>query len=290
MAVKAYAAPLACPAWRVYNRRCVRKIGMTALPSDNRRSGGEMMAAPGLTRAIFEALAAPVRDGNASIDHDEAYRLRGRIIGAMIRQARLAAECEADACARRLSLGADDFSAWEYGERAPSLPQVEALARYLAAPESAKEPSPDQAEEYQRLRQRLLGALLQRARKSQDLEADELCAPTGLDAATLERYEYGETAIPLHHLAALAGRLRQDLRLFADPKGPSRKPEAPGARDAAHKAESSDLETFANDQRNRAFIRLAMAFRDIDRGDLNRIASALLAIIGEGRNSKPAPG
>ena len=252
-----------------------------------------MKAATELTRAMFDALDAPSRHYGAAIDYDEAYRLRGRIVGALIRQARLEAECEVDACAQFLCLPADDIEAWEYGERVPSLPQVEALARYLAAPELANENGAavgdaQQRDEYARLRQKLLGALLQSERKSQNIEPEDLCAMSGLDAAALERYEFGETAIPLHHLTVLARALGRDLAEFADPTGPSRVPAKPGLRDAAPKKDNGDLETFASDRRNRAFIRLAMAFRDIDRGDLKSIASALLAIIGDGRNPKTA--
>ncbi|MCY3782134.1 MAG: hypothetical protein OXG78_17605 [Chloroflexi bacterium] len=114
----------------------------------------------------------------------------------------------------------------------------------------------------------------------------DLSAKTGLDAELLKRYEYGETTIPVHHLAILAEAVQQDLSYFTDVGGFNRLKKSPATREASSAVdEDADLMEFAADRRNRAFIRLAMAFRGIEREDLDRIASALSAIIRERREA-----
>ncbi len=243
-----------------------------------------------LTRVALSALQSSTSADSEYVDHDEAHCLRGKILGVLIRQSRLAAEVTTEDCARYLSVKPQLIEAWELGERAPSLSQLEGLASCFKAPMSDESLSAavlPQAEqdEYMRIRQRLAGALLQSARRDQEASIEDISARTGLDADLLQRYEYGESVMPVHHLTALAQAVQRDLSYFTDSAGVSLRRASPSARNAATaKDEDVDLAQFAADQRNRAFIRLAMAFRDIDREDLDRIASALLAIIRERRD------
>ena len=242
-----------------------------------------------LTHAAFRTLQSTSTGGPDCADHDEAHRLRGRILGVLMRQARLAAERTGEDCARYLSVDAETIEAWELGISVPSLPHLEMLAGFFKLPiadetENASDPLPPGNDEYWRLRQRIVGALLQSGRKAQDLSAEDLSAKTGLDAKLLGKYEYGEAAIPVHHLTILAEAVHLDLSYFADAKGINRQNMSSTAHEASPATdEDADLVEFAADRRNRAFIRLAMAFRDIDREELDRIASALSAIIGERR-------
>lgn len=243
-----------------------------------------------LTRAALSALQLPTSADSESVDHDEAHRLRGKILGVLIRQGRLAAERSAEDCARYLSVKPQMIEAWELGDRVPSLPQLEGLASCFKASMSDESLSAailpqTENDEYMRIRQRLVGALLQSARRAQEASIEDISARTGLDTDLLQRYEYGEFAIPAHHLTVLAQAVQRDLSYFSDSARVNPRRASPSSRNAATaKDEEADLAQFAADQRNQAFIRLAMAFRDIDREDLDRIASALLAIIRERRD------
>jgi transcriptional regulator with XRE-family HTH domain len=60
-----------------------------------------------------------------------AMTLRAKIIGALIRDARLAAEKTIDECAGIVGVPEQDFEAYELGSRAISLPELEAIAYHL---------------------------------------------------------------------------------------------------------------------------------------------------------------
>src|SRR5690606_16356552 len=70
------------------------------------------------------------------VDHAEAYRIRGKMIGVLLRDARLDAGRSLDDCARVLQVAPEDIEAWEFGDQVPSLPQLEILAYYLGVPVS----------------------------------------------------------------------------------------------------------------------------------------------------------
>lgn len=235
-----------------------------------------------LPRQAFDWLRVSQPSESAAYDHERAHALRGKILGALIRRGRLAAQCDADDCALSLKIQADYIEAWELGQCAPSLPQLESLSRFFQAPDSVAALD----DEYARIRQSLIGALLQSARLSKALSLEDMSVMTGLAADLLRRYEFGETQLPAHHLIALAHALDRDLDFFADlmpAKGAAPQTQVPHA--VVEPAADDRLTQFTADQRNHAFIRLAMAFRDMERDALDRVASALLAIIRDSQEA-----
>lgn len=248
-----------------------------------------------LTQAAFEALRSSKPLEKRLVDQEEAHRIRMRILGVIIRQGRLAATYTLEECAQLLGADAQLIESWELGRSMPSLPQLEALSVCFNAPRlddpsgEIRLPRPA-GEEYLRIRQRIVGVLLQSARQAREFTVADLGALTGIDADILTQYEIGESTIPVHHLTILAQAVRQELSFFSEPgdeKFSTMRATAPIA--PAAKNEDEEIATFAADGRNRAFIRLAMAFREIDREDLYRLASALLAIIREKRDSNGRP-
>ncbi len=245
--------------------------------------------AQALPRLAFELLRVSPPAREPAYDHNQAHDLRRKILGALIRRGRLAAECEADDCSRALNVHADLIEAWELGRSAPSLPQLESLSRLFQSPESAEAEDDEQTNEhaeYKRIRRSLIGALLQSARLAQARSLEDLSAMTGLEADLLRRYEFGEAPLPAHHLMALAHTLERDLYFFVDSPPVRRvKTSAQTMRPAKHQDEDARLTQFAADRRNRAFIRLAMAFRDMDSAALDQVASALLAIVRDSQET-----
>ena len=254
------------------------------MSQDTRHSGDSAQLLGQADRAL--RLSPPV--AGAAYDHDLAQSLRGKIVGALIRRERLAAGRDAEECARYLRVEARLIEAWELGESVPSLPQLEALSHFFASPAPAsqliaKQRSSQSLDEYWRIRQRLLGAQLQSLRKARRISLESLSAEVGLDAGLLRRYEYGEAVVPAHHLMSLAQAMRRDIAGFLDPT--PHQP-APAPRPASDKEnDEAQLQAFAADTRNRAFIRLAMAFRAMDPADLDRVAAALMAIIRDGQSA-----
>ena len=242
-----------------------------------------------LTQAALEALGSSPSSATATDNQAEAHRLRGRILGVLIRRGRLAAERSVEDCAAYLQVDAQLLDDWELGASVPGLPQLEGLTRFLLAAaggdsnEAAEAPAADLAE-YTLLRQRMIGAQLKLARQMQHFEVEELGNAAGLDVDLIERYEFGDLVIPMNHLCALAGAVRQDLAYFLHSAN-VRRDQPPSQASGAEAAADTDLVQFAADGENQAFIRLAMAFRQIDRDDLHRIAEALYNIINERRDA-----
>ncbi len=244
-----------------------------------------------LTQVALRTLQSSTSSTNEQYNYEQAHSLRGKILGVLIRQGRLASEVTAEDCALYLSVEPQLIEAWELGKDVPSLPQLEGLGDCFKAandgePISASALPLPARDEYLRLRQRLLGALLQAVRRAREISIEGVSANTGLDVELLKKYEYGESAIPVHHLTMLAQSFEQELGYFTDTGGYGRIKKQRTSRETAKATdEEAELMHFATDYRNQAFIRLAMAFRDIDREDLDRIADALLAIIRDGRDA-----
>lgn len=243
-----------------------------------------------LTQAALEALHSAPAPAATTQNREEAHSLRGRILGVLIRLGRLSAQLSVEDCAAFLLVDAQLIDAWEHGESVPGLPQLEGLTRCLLAAstgetnESAPVKNSDLSEFYL-LRKRMIGAQLKLARQMQDFEVKDLGRISGLDSDLIERYEFGEVTIPMNHLCVLAQAVRQDLRYFLHSDGIQRGSNHPTSADAEEAPSDTDLVRFAADDKNQDYIRLAMAFRQIDREDLQRIAEALYSIISERRDA-----
>lgn len=230
-----------------------------------------------LTQAALETLPLLGAQGTQEKNRQEAYVLHGKIMGALIRQCRKNAARSLEDCARFLQVDLQLLREWEYGDRAPSLPQVELLTIFFARQaDPAGDGGPPDAE-YLLLRQRLIGALLRAARESTRQSVEDLGASTALDSELLNAYEMGKSMIPVNHLSALAQAVERDLSDFIEPNGVGPQPRASCAQTTA--AAAVDPRQFLEDRRNEAFVRLAMAFRHMDRQQLHRIVDALSGIL-----------
>ncbi|MCY4146471.1 MAG: hypothetical protein OXE95_12770 [Chloroflexi bacterium] len=222
-----------------------------------------------LASVALDALQPAANKKPSRQDRPLAERLRAKIIGVLLRKARLAAERAPEECAAFLTMTTEQFMAWETGEKAPSLPELELLSRFLQGA-----PTPARQSDYLLLRQRIIGVLLQKARMKADADAAQAIVPP----ERLRAYELGERSMPMTDLCALAQALSIELGAFqyaSEPERPFAAP-SPAQATAASAVAATD---FAADRQNAAFIRLAMAFRHINVDDLHRIADALLAII-----------
>ena len=251
-----------------------------------------------LTQAALEALQPSSLEMSDSGNHDEARSVRGRILGVLIRKWRIQAERSPTECAEFMRAQPQLIEAWEYGDSVPCWPQLELLSLYLNGRSADLRDSAltkDNAAriEYMLLRQRFIGALLRAARETIGWSIDELGERAGLEADLIKRFELGEEKIPVSDLAALAQSLKRDLAFFtALPQAPPYT--LPWKSTAESSTESNtELRQFATQSENRAFIKLAMAFKHIEPDDLHRIADALSAIISAkvdsiGRSGSPS--
>ncbi|MBX3005138.1 MAG: helix-turn-helix domain-containing protein [Anaerolineales bacterium] len=161
----------------------------------------------------------------------QAIQLRSKIIGVLLRDARLAAGKSLKQVADVIGLSSGTLSAVERGANALSLPELELLAFYLRIPLAhfwsedivSQEVSPAetlQAEGLLALRHRTVAALLRQGRNEKSLSQKELSDRTGISPSRIRRYESGETAVPLPELESLAASLGYTLDDFTDSSGP----------------------------------------------------------------------
>ncbi|MGE5123645.1 MAG: helix-turn-helix domain-containing protein [Acidobacteriaceae bacterium] len=152
--------------------------------------------------------------------------IRAKKLGVLIRDVRMKSGKSLEECAQAMGLSAEDLAAMEYGQRPPTLPELEILAYYLEVPlehfwQSSlliTDGSDKQfdAEEIKQLRQASIGELLRKARTEAALTVEQLAENSGIEPANLQAYEEGGAAIPLPELEAVAQALNNPLSTFED--------------------------------------------------------------------------
>lgn len=163
---------------------------------------------------------------SAPPDFEELYLLRARILGVLIRDARLAAGMTWEQVAGPVGVDPETLEAWELGTEMPCLPQIEILSYTLGMPishfwgtetllEEAHHQHVDPTE-YVALRNRLIGALLRAAREQANLTQEQLAAEAGISAGNVAAYELGQRPIPTPVLSSLASACSVNLSYFLE--------------------------------------------------------------------------
>lgn len=166
----------------------------------------------------------------AQRDFAELHALRARVLGVLLRDARMANNLSAAELATALDVPESTVLAWEFGNDSPSLPQLELIAYKLNLPIShffgtqmlerkrQRDLSVPPAE-YTLLRQRVIGIRLSLARREARLSLEELAKLSGTDSETLSAYEFGQLPVPFPQLASLAMALRRSPSYFLEDVG-----------------------------------------------------------------------
>lgn len=226
--------------------------------------------------------------GDSPRDFDELYRLRARILGVLIRDAREAADLNIPECAAQIGVDPALLEEWELGKAMPSLPQLELLAYTLKLPIShfwgtqtlqhQIEQRQIDADEYTTLRGRLLGGLLRAARERQNLTPEQLGAAVGVSASQITAFELGRQPIPVPVLVTLAQALQVSLSYFLD-DGNRISRFLSLQEDLKNLAElPEDVRHFVASPVNQSYIELAMRLSKMSTDELRGIAEAILNI------------
>lgn len=220
------------------------------------------------------------------IDFDELHTLRARILGVLIRDARLAKGCTIDDCAGNLHISPEELTAWEHGKAHPSLPQIELLAYELGVPVShfwssdtltgEQEPSVLPYDEYQVLRDRVVGALLRKARTEAELTPAELAESTGIDVQKINAYELGRVPVPLTELTTLSSAVNVSLSYFLESKNRVGHWLTMQENFQRFNELPEDMRAFVSNPTNASFIELAMWLSEMGVNDLRGIAESIL--------------
>lgn len=221
--------------------------------------------------------------------HPLSITIRGKKLGVLLRDARLARGKSLDECAIAIGVSSDALEAYEFGSRFPSLPEVELLAYHLNVPlehfwgsetlraqeHPAQHPDP---EKLLMLRQRMIGVMIRQARLKAGLEIPLLAEKVNLSPEILEKYEMGELPIPVPELEALAATMETSVRAFEDTHGPV------GAwvyqqRTAKSFSElPAELQLFVCKPVNRPYLELAQRLSEMSVEKLRSVAEGLLEI------------
>jgi transcriptional regulator with XRE-family HTH domain len=224
----------------------------------------------------------------AERDHAEVHALRARMLGVLMRDARMANGITQQETAAVLGVSEDQMRDWEYGREAPSLPQLEALAYYLDVPVShfwsTKTISAEQEEraipqdQYNELRDRVIGAMLTAARREAQLSQEELAKQTGLTPQQIAAYELGQKPIPFPELTSLSTAVRKPITYFLENRN------RVGSRLALKEEYQrftelpEEMRAFVTMPVNQAFIDLAMRLSRLKVQELREIGENILNI------------
>lgn len=222
------------------------------------------------------------------MDFGESYRIRGKMIGVLLRDARLKAGRSLEDCARLLRTTPGVIESWEYGDEIPSLPQLELLAYYLDVPvshfwgldtlEAVRDEKISAQEEYMALRNRMIGALLRLAREDMGKSLDQMAEESGMPVEQITAYEMGEQAIPMHALTVLSNCVKKNIPYFLESH--SHLGEWLSLREEWQHFTKlpDDIRRFAANPLNLGFIEIAVMFSQMPADKLRKVGESVLNI------------
>jgi transcriptional regulator with XRE-family HTH domain len=214
--------------------------------------------------------------------------IRTKKLGVLIRDARLANGKSLEECALTIGVTPDRFEMFEYGMEPPSLPELELLAYTLKVPlehfwgnellKKNGKTAPLDAAQVKVLRQKMIGALVRKARIEAGLSVIEAAAEANLSEAQLQAYELGEQAIPIPDLEILSQVLNKTVFEFQDRHSPV------GHWFAEQKTAQEfndlpvELQGFVCKPINRPYLELAVRLSEMSVEKLRGVAEGLLEI------------
>ncbi|MBI5842416.1 MAG: helix-turn-helix transcriptional regulator [Chloroflexi bacterium] len=223
------------------------------------------------------------------MDFHTQITLRTKKLGLLIRDARLAERRSIKECADAIGVKPGIFRAYEEGQRAPSLPELETLVFYLKLPINrfwgreviSDAASPVESLDLTRLiglRQRMIGALLRQERNNVNMSLKHIADETGISQPRLKSYEMGARPIPVPELESILAVMGSRIDTFFDQSGPV------GQWMSNQKAMQKfldlpeDIQNFVCQPVNRPYLELAMKLSDMSRERLRSVAEGLLDI------------
>ena len=223
------------------------------------------------------------------MDSQRARKLKAKKIGVLLQDARLALGRSRKALADELGMSSAQLAAYERGEKAPSLPELEALAFALRVPlehfwgsevllESSATGEEVDLARLVAVRQRKIGAKLQQLRESAGLTLAETARRAGITPHRLRTYELAERPIPVPELEALAAALDVPVQSFMDTDGPIGEWLVQQRQIAGFLELPPELREFVSKPVNRPYLELAQRLSEMSVEKLRAVAEGLLEI------------
>jgi transcriptional regulator with XRE-family HTH domain len=221
--------------------------------------------------------------------NQQLMEIRTRKLGILINDARQLCRRSISECAVIMGISSQEFELVERGKKAPSLPQIEALACFLDIPlehfwgnsirnSQSNDKEATRNESLRQIRDRFLGTQLRMKRLEQNLSVEDVANLTSIPIENLQLYESGKESIPL---PALEGLLRGlDLRLedIFDQNGPVGKWRMEKRYVQQFLQLPPKLQQFVAKPVNIPYLELAIRLNDLSVDKLRNIAEGLLEI------------
>jgi transcriptional regulator with XRE-family HTH domain len=214
--------------------------------------------------------------------------LRLKLLGAMLREARMAAGKSIKETARLTGVSPATLVTCEAGRKSLTLPELELfclrfqlpIRRFWSGePQTSPAPADWDPVVVLALRHRAIGASLRANRLAARLSVRQLAERVGIPASRISAYERGERGVPLVELISLSEALGQPVDSYVDQAGPL------GKRDSAERAVRAiadlppDLRDFVTDPANLPYLRLALRLSTLPHDRLREVAEGLQALV-----------
>lgn len=220
----------------------------------------------------------------------EAILTRRRIMGVLLRDARLRAKKSVEEVAQALACDPNLIAEAEEGETGLTLPQVECLAHFLQVPlahllgqgDLLEEEDPDLApyRDIMVLRRKIIGVMLRQTRLEAGRALKEVAAVLGYSPEHLARVELGEEEIDLIELQVLAEALGIPFEnLISEDLTPSSDAADQGQHDLESLAHlPPQVREFVANSINAPYLQVAMNLSQMPVETLRQIATGLFEI------------
>ncbi len=217
----------------------------------------------------------------------QTQQLRAKMVGAMLREARVAAGISLKEAAAAIGASSGALSSYEFGRKAASLPELELLAytydfslRNFSSPEKFIKRTKANVNPslLLSLRHRQIATALHKQREAAGLTQRELAESAGLTLPRLRAYEKGSKPIPFPDLEVLASRLGLSPESYVDQQPPI------GAWDSAKRAFEflselpMEMQQFIATPGNLPYLRLAMRLSKVPVDRLRTVGEGLIDI------------
>lgn len=159
----------------------------------------------------------------------QSLSLRTKLLGAKMREARLASGKSLRQIARAIGISSSTLSSYELGNRAISLPDLELFAYHTGVPmksllggrpATARDMAAFDQDMMRSLRKRVIGASLRSHRKSAGKTIRELATDVGLPPSRISAYERGDRTIPVPELEFITTALGRSIEEYFETEGP----------------------------------------------------------------------
>lgn len=224
------------------------------------------------------------------MDTTQSIAIRNKIIGILIKRARIKSNKSQQDCAEFLGCSPFMFSQYEQGQRGLPLPQLEALAYLFDVPAASlwdeAYDMPDQEAEDAlpmpqliQLRKKELAIKFRQCRQTAGLTQTEMGKLLGRSAYIISQYEHGRRDIPLAELETIIDHCDQSHGdIFEGQTIPAGQEDQ--ARQALARLEElpPDVRTFVLNPTNTLYLRIAILLSALKTDSLRQIAETILDI------------